>query len=278
MISNYTIDDFFKNLIYEMQGYQFKLNDVYNIEYMNRWELPHRQTSNYRLMYIRQGSGHLHFPDRSIPLEKGRVIFFSPLLSHHSTQKDITPSLISINFGMKNRGKQVSPPQPYYLSFIPDDLHYYHTLFEKLAKEYHKKGDHLDELLYRLTIKQILAHIYTDCTRRKQHKPSDHRIEAAKTLINKNITCLPTITELCEKAGLSQAYFSKLFKSQVGMTPKHYMYSMKMDHGKYLLTQMDYSVKETALTLGYSDPYIFSNQFKKAFGYPPSLYKHFKDD
>ena len=33
---------------------------------------------------------------------------------------------------------------------------------------------------------------------------------------------------------------------------------------------LDYYVKETATLLGYEDPFLFSRQFKKHFGAPPS--------
>ena len=81
---------------------------------------------------------------------------------------------------------------------------------------------------------------------------------------------LPQIAALL---GYSYENFRKIFKTETGMSPLQYMLDVKFHYAQRLLTE-GMSVKETAATVGYSDPYIFSKQFKKYIGQSPSVYKH----
>ena len=74
---------------------------------------------------------------------------------------------------------------------------------------------------------------------------------------------------------LSKKYFSKVFKNKTGVSPKHYQLSSRLSHAKELLFE-GYSVKETAFYLGYTDPFIFSKQFKAIYGISPNECKHDK--
>lgn len=278
MTRNHDVEDFLKMIIKNLDTHTIKIKDIYNIEYTKRWELPKRQTKGYRLIFFRQGSGSVYFPDAKVPIEPGRLLLYSPNLQHHSVQEEIIPSVISINFEIRNnsQGNLCVPRVPFQVSLMSSDIHFFHTAFEKLAKEFMKKGDDIQEIFHDVTMKQLITQIYREVADLSNIKPCDSRIEGVKTVIKKNITSLPNLEELCEVSGLSKNYFSRLFKEEVGMSPKHYIYRIKMEHAKYLLSQLNYSVKETALTLGYSDPYIFSNQFKRVYGFPPSKLKRYK--
>lgn len=268
MISNYTLQECEQSFLNHILNARFYINDIYNIQYMKNWELPSRTTINYRLMWVRQGSGYFHFEDRKIPLEKGRLIIYSPKLKHYSTQGDITPILYSISFNMK---EPVNHPKPFYISYIPEQHNFYQSVLENLTKTFKKEPSELDKNIHHVTLQNLLLHIYKDLSTVDDEPVMDHRITVVKDYLKRRVTDMPTISELCQLTGLSQAYFSRLFKEQIGVTPKHYMYQLKMEHSKYLLSQLGYTVKETAITLGYSDPYIFSNQFKRTYGYSPSV-------
>lgn len=60
----------------------------------------------------------------------------------------------------------------------------------------------------------------------------------------------------------------KIFKKQVGVAPKEYLLSKKMEHAAKLLTAGK-SVGQVAEVLGYSNPYNFSRAFKKQYGVAP---------
>lgn len=80
----------------------------------------------------------------------------------------------------------------------------------------------------------------------------------------------PDLKRMASEAGISTRHFIRLFKKQTGHTPGAYRLQAQMRRARYLIEDGRMSVKECAYTLGYADPFIFSKQFRKIFGYPPS--------
>ena len=70
---------------------------------------------------------------------------------------------------------------------------------------------------------------------------------------------------------LSPFYISRIFKSEIGDTPIHYLINIRLDRAKELLESgFAGSVQEVAAQVGYDDVYHFSKLFKKRYGIPPS--------
>lgn len=65
--------------------------------------------------------------------------------------------------------------------------------------------------------------------------------------------------------------FRKRFVSEVGMPPQSYQLFCKMERAKTLLKD-GYTVKQTGVEVGMSDPYHFSKTFKNIVGMSPSMY------
>lgn len=88
-------------------------------------------------------------------------------------------------------------------------------------------------------------------------------------------TCFDNIPlpKIAADLGYSYENFRKIFKMETGMSPLQYSLDVKFHYAQRLLTE-GMSVKEAAAAVGYSDPYIFSKQFKKYIGQSPSAYKH----
>ena len=91
-------------------------------------------------------------------------------------------------------------------------------------------------------------------------------------------TCFDNIPlpEIAASLGYSYENFRKIFKTETGISPLQYVLDVKFHYAQRLLTE-GMSVKETSAAIGYSDPYIFSKQFKKYIGQSPSFYKHKND-
>lgn len=94
---------------------------------------------------------------------------------------------------------------------------------------------------------------------------------AKQLLFNTCFDNIP-IPEIAASLGYSYENFRKIFKAETGMSPLQYMLDVKFHYAQRLLTE-GMSVKETSAAVGYSDPYIFSKQFKKYIGHSPSACK-----
>ena len=78
--------------------------------------------------------------------------------------------------------------------------------------------------------------------------------------------------ELADKAGMSTAYLSVLFKSEVGTSYVKYLTDLRMKKAKKLL-QDGYKVHEVSELVGYNNYRYFCDIFKKHEGMTPNEYK-----
>lgn len=82
-----------------------------------------------------------------------------------------------------------------------------------------------------------------------------------------------SVETLCSHLHLSSAYFSTLFKREVGMSFTAYVTEMRMKRAAELLRETDEKTYLIAEQIGYADPNYFSYVFKHQFGLSPSKYR-----
>lgn len=83
----------------------------------------------------------------------------------------------------------------------------------------------------------------------------------------------PTIAQLARRIGLNEFYLKNGFREQFGCTIGAYVRKLRMENAGYLLQKQGYSVKETALSVGFSNIGYFSTAFKQYYGELPSTYR-----
>lgn len=81
-----------------------------------------------------------------------------------------------------------------------------------------------------------------------------------------------SMTEAARILKVDYDVFRKQFREQMGVSPIQYQMEARMRLGQHMLDRR--TVKETAYLLGYEDPFLFSRQFKKFTGVPPSKFLH----
>lgn len=87
---------------------------------------------------------------------------------------------------------------------------------------------------------------------------------------------LPKQIELCELAGLagmSQWYFSRMFKASTGLSPYQWQLDARLKKARHLLLSTDEPVDSIAASTGFSDSMHLSRQFRLKFGMPPSIWR-----
>lgn len=78
-----------------------------------------------------------------------------------------------------------------------------------------------------------------------------------------------TIKQLAETFGLSSYKLEKGFKEIFGYSVLHHRYEERMRKALRLVNDKNYSSKQVADMLGYSEPQSFSRAFRKRFGHAP---------
>ncbi len=99
----------------------------------------------------------------------------------------------------------------------------------------------------------------------------------AMNFIKENLSAKLTISEIANYVNLSEAYLSKVFKTETGKSIISYVNTLRMQKAYHLLQQGHYLVKEVAWEVGIDDPFYFNRLFKKEFGISPKQIKMEKD-
>ena len=105
-------------------------------------------------------------------------------------------------------------------------------------------------------------------------KFSRNKISESKDYIDANFkdTSL-SIDFLAEKAGVSNVYFRRLFKTQYHLSPSQYIISVRLKNAKSLMSYPFLTLEECALQSGFSSLQYFCRVFKKHTGITPSEYR-----
>ena len=91
---------------------------------------------------------------------------------------------------------------------------------------------------------------------------------SAVSLMKSNIGVRLSAYDIASCCGMSVSTMQKLFCRYTGIGMMKYYEGVRMQHARMLLNN-GYSVKETALALGYADQNYFSTAYKRYFGASP---------
>jgi len=82
-----------------------------------------------------------------------------------------------------------------------------------------------------------------------------------------------SIERLAQLHGMSTAHFIRSFRAAYGITPAAFRLQARMNQAKYLLSDTDMPVADTARQCGFADPLYFSRVFRRHTGISPSQYR-----
>ena len=99
------------------------------------------------------------------------------------------------------------------------------------------------------------------------------RIERALDWLSRNFECQPSLAEAAGQVGLSEYHFQRLFRRQVGLSPKKYVQFLTLERAKEALAQSR-SVLDAAYVSGLSGPGRLHDLFVNVEAMTPGEYKH----
>ncbi|MBQ9611144.1 MAG: helix-turn-helix transcriptional regulator [Lachnospiraceae bacterium] len=82
--------------------------------------------------------------------------------------------------------------------------------------------------------------------------------------------------DLASRAALSEAYLSKSFKKEVGMSITQYIANLRCTQAAQMLRDSSYPISEISSYVGYIDNNYFVKVFKKQYGMTPTEYRSSK--
>ena len=99
-------------------------------------------------------------------------------------------------------------------------------------------------------------------------------LRKAEKFIRENFMGRPTLPEAAAAAGLSPAYFSSVFKEELGESFSEYLNRLRVELATELLTSSDMSLTEVAGSCGFDDQSWFTKVFKLYTGMSPGRYRN----
>ncbi len=236
------------DVLFFEQGYTKKYNSMRNFD-----ALSFRIEADTVIEYK---SKHLEFTDNSIGF------FPSDVDYTRITNKD---KVIVVHFKAFN----------YHINeieyFYPLDYNKYHVLFEEILSVWNKKN-----VSYKHEASAILCRIFSELYKdNKKLYNSKSKIALSIQYINEN--CLKndfSLTNVAKKSFISDTYLRKLFKAELGVSPKQYVIHRRINYAASLIISGYHTLQEISELCGYNDYKHFSVEFKKVMGTSPSKYSY----
>lgn len=162
-----------------------------------------------------------------------------------------------------------SPADAVPMVFTPKNALSFHNLFTALADQFF--GSSRDYLCLSLFY-EILGTMQHEVTHALQPE-SSRRITEAKYYIDKNFGDPDlSVKQLACRAKVSEVYFRKEFRQQLGIAPLSYIQTVRLENAKSFLRTGYYTVTETAEKCGFDSLSYFCSAFHRFTGITPGEY------
>ncbi|MDM8202839.1 AraC family transcriptional regulator [Faecalicoccus acidiformans] len=263
--------------IYERIVSKIDLKEILTCFYQVRksnYDFPGESHDFYELTYIDHGSLHMTIDGKPYQLNKYDLIIYYPGQFHtQSTDEHSTCSYLTITFDMKN---DMDASLMNRVFKTRKDIYNVLSAFMKAiqSKEY------LSEELALLYLKEVLILLYQFDTKSDEESninPMQEHYE--NTLLNEilvfihnNLFTAFTVEDLCQKFSISRSSLQTLFRSNINITPKHYISNLKLNQAKLLIQEHKYTISEISDMLGFTSIHYFSRKFKLQYGMSPTDY------
>ncbi|PTI28491.1 AraC family transcriptional regulator [Staphylococcus xylosus] len=99
-------------------------------------------------------------------------------------------------------------------------------------------------------------------------------IQHAVDFINTNYQKHITVEDVAKSVNITRSHLYKLFKKNLGCSPKEYLTYIRMYHASQLLIHTSTRISDISRQVGYKDPLLFSKNFTKHFEISASEYRH----
>lgn len=99
------------------------------------------------------------------------------------------------------------------------------------------------------------------------------RLQKVFSHIRENVNRDLSVTELAGVVGMSQYYFSKLFKMSTGTTPHQYVMRQRAERAQDLLRETLMPLAEVATAVGFETQSHFTSVFRRLVGATPKRYR-----
>lgn len=263
--------------IYQRMISKINLKEILTCFYQVRksnYVFPGESHDYYELTYIDHGSLDMTLDGKSYRLNKYDLIIYYPGQFHtQSTDNQSTCSYLTITFDMETQ-MDISLMNRVFKT--RKDIYNVLSAFMKAIQS----RDYLSEELALVYLKEVLILLYQFDTKTDEESnvnPMQEHYE--NTLLNEilvfihnNLYTAFTVEDLCQKFSISRSSLQTLFRTNINITPKHYISNLKLNQAKLLIQEHKYTISEISDMLGFTSIHYFSRKFKLQYELSPTDY------
>ena len=248
---------------------------------------PHRH-NYYTILFTRSAKGEHHIDFNKYILGDHQVFFISPGQVHQIIEKEKSYGWVltfSRQFLIENTIDYCfiedinlftdygqSPP----LSLNKEHVEQLNTYCVQIYQIHHSTIKFKSQAIGAL-LKLFLIRCNNICSIHEKHtqhlQAGSTILKDYKALIEKHFSEWHLVQQYAQALHVTPDHLNRTIKSLIGKTAKEYLQSRIVIAAKRMLFFTDYSTKEVAYTLGFSEPSNFSNFFKKNTGLSPAQFK-----
>ena len=227
---------------------------------------------NYWIIYLEEGSGEYTINKKSFALKKDMLFVGFPNcpISYRAdpgvpwTIRWVCISSDTLSYLLRSMG--ITPDSPVVCPRRPERVCRTLTeLFDATAE---------DTVSGNMSCMQLVYGLLSLMAENGQSPVTDqdyinNAILFMKHSYDKNIR----MDDVASYINLERGYFSKLFRRRMGVSPRKWLTTFRLEKSALLLRTTDLTIGEIAKSVGYDDPLYFSRLFHTAYGTSPTAYR-----
>lgn len=232
------------------------------------------ENENYSLFameYVLKGKGYLEINGKKFEISKGDV-YFLHRHSYHRYYPDERQPWKKIFFTLD--GPLVDSLVSVYnleSTYVVRNCDVKHLFIKMLRHFKTQRGENCE--LAPLIFHELLTKIRLSSG---DVSSFSEPVRFIRNYLDANVIRRVRLNNLARTMKISVQHVIRIFKKECSMTPYDYLVKRRIESAKVMLKQTGMSVKEIAYKLQYSDPYYFSNFFKRKTGISPIKYRKSK--
>lgn len=239
------------------------------------WSISQHSHMQHEIGLVRLGECTIQVGERFYHFRSGDVFFFPRGVLHGFTAgNSLGVAFVVVQFPDLEKGllrKLRNSPPIGRFSLFELEVSLFLDICHKLQREI---GGNLPfaDIQCKALLSELLVLLLRSASRgvRFYLSPRQGRvIERALQIMHNRYQDDIRIQDLAGEVGLSPQHFRELFKRYVGVSPKKYLMTLRLQRGKCMLLHSEYSVTDVASRLGFGSIQQFSRVFRKLTGLSP---------
>ena len=253
-----------------------KLLNVTRCKYGDDWHSVHHTHNYTELFYVTGGKGQFLIRDQIHPVDRNDLVIINPNVPHTETGLDSNP-LEYIVLGIS--GVELAGNGSFNGQFLilkdaenKELTACIHNVLREMELK-HPGYEDVCQAYTEILVIRLMRNIAISAGGDLQGSSDNPQCATVKRYIELHFKESLTLDQLAAEAHMNKYYLAHVFKREYGVSPIHYMISLRIEESKYLLSETDLTMSQIAQILGFSSPSYFSQAFRKTHGTSPMDYR-----